>query len=366
MKVVCDGLNLSIAASNAVKAISGKTTSQVLEGIKIKAEKDSLTLLGTDLEIAIEQKIPAEVLIEGEVVVPGKYFLDFIRKLNNEQIELSLVNNNCLKIKYGDSEGTLQCYNADEFPSFDRVQFGDSFSLIQKELRDLINKSTFCAAQESSRPILQGVLFEVDDYTLTAVALDGYRLALVKKPLEQSTNKMSVIIPARSLGEIAKLLDKDDNPVTLCIEKNKLMVEIENVTIITRLLEGEFIMYQNIIPKEFISSVNFNKSQLEEGLERASVLARGLKNNLVTFDIKDKSANIISTSEIGNIKEKMNVNLIGKDIAISFNPKYITEALRVLNDEYITLMLNQSTSPAIISPLNSDESLFMILPIRTA
>lgn len=366
MKVICDGLNLSIAASNAVKAISSKTTSQVLEGIKIIAKNDNLTLIGTDLEIAIEQKIPADVLIEGEVVVPGKYFLDFIKKLNNEQIELSLINNNSIKIKYGDSEGILQCYNNDEFPSFERVRFGESFSLLQKELKDLINKSTFCAAQESSRPILQGVLFEVDEYTLTAVALDGYRLALVKKPVEQATSKMSLIIPARSLNEISKLLDSEESPVTLCIEKNRLMVEIGNITIISRLLEGDFIMYQNIIPKEFNTNVNINKGQLEEGLERASVLARGLKNNLVTFDMRENVANIISNSEIGNIKEKMPINLVGKDIIISFNPKYITDALRVLNNEFITLMLNQSTSPAIISPLNSDECLFMVLPIRTA
>lgn len=366
MKAVCDGFNLSVAATNVSKAINGKTTSPILEGIKIVAKNDSLILMATDTDIAIEQKINAEVFIEGEVVVPGKYFLDFIRKLNNEQIELSKAENNCLKIRYNDSEGVLQCFKADEYPSFERIEYGDSFSLIQKELKDLINKTIFCAAIEDSRPILKGVLFEIEEFSLTAVSLDGYRLALVKKPLEQATSKMNVIIPARSLSEISKLLDKEENPVTIYIEKNKLMVEIDNVTIITRLLEGEFIKYGNIIPKEFNSSVNFNKAQLEEGLERASVLARGLKNNLVTFDIKDKLANIISVSEIGNVKEKMNVSLIGKDILISFNPKYITDALRVLNDEYITLKLTTSTSPAIISPLNADDCMFMILPIRTA
>ncbi len=365
MKAICDGLNLSIAASNAVKAISGKTTSQILEGIKIKAEKNSLTLCGTDIEIAIEQKIPAEVLIEGETVVPGKYFLEFIRKLNNEQIELSDSNGN-LRIKYNDSEGVLQCYSSDEFPQFERIKFGESFSLLQKELKDLINKTVFCASIDTTRPILQGVLFEVDEYSLTAVALDGYRLALVKKPLEQSTTKMSIIIPARALSEISKLLDDSESPVTVYVENNRLMVDVKNITLITRLLEGEFIMYNNIIPKDFSTSVNFNKGQLEEGLERASVLARGLTNNLVTFDIKEKSANLVSVSEIGNIKEKLNVNLIGKEISISFNPKYIQDALKVISEEYVTIMINTPTSPAIISPLNSNETLFMILPIRTA
>lgn len=366
MKAICDGLNLSIAVSNVSKAISGRTTSQILEGIKIKAEDDHLVLTATDTEIAIEQKIPAEVLIAGEIVVPGKYFLDFIRKLNNEQIELSFINNNCLKIKYNDSEGVLQCYKADEFPSFEKLTLGDTFSLIQKELKDLISKTVFCSATEDSRPILKGVLFEIDDYQVTAVALDGYRLAVVKKPLEQTSTKVNLIIPARSLVEISKLLNNDENPVTLYIEKNKLMVEIDNITIISRLIEGEFILYKNIIPKEFLNCVNFNKNQLEEGLERASVLSRGLKNNLVTFDIKEDSANIVSISEIGNIKEKIPVKLEGKEISISFNPKYIADALKVISCEHISLKLNTSTSPSILTPINSTDELYMILPIRTA
>ncbi|MEG2002917.1 MAG: DNA polymerase III subunit beta, partial [Clostridia bacterium] len=211
MKAICDGLNLSIAVGNVSKAISGRTTAPVLEGIKIKAEKDYLILTATDTEIAIEQKIPAEVFIEGEIVVPGKYFLDFIRKLNNEQIELSLINNNCLKIRYNDSEGILQCLKADEFPAFDKLLLGDTFSLIQKELKDLIQKTVFCAAVEDFRPILKGVLFQIDDYQVTAVSLDGYRLALVKKPIEQTSTKVNIVIPARSLIEISKLLNNDEN-----------------------------------------------------------------------------------------------------------------------------------------------------------
>ncbi|MEG2002702.1 MAG: DNA polymerase III subunit beta, partial [Clostridia bacterium] len=181
-----------------------------------------------------------------------------------------------------------------------------------------------------------------------------------------TSTKVNIVIPARSLIEISKLLNNDENPVTLYIEKNKLMVEIDNVTIISRLLEGEFILYNNIIPKDFVTSVNFNKAQLEEGLERASVLSRGLKNNLVTFDIKEESANIISVSEIGNIKEKLPVKIEGKELSISFNPKYIADAIKVISEDYLTLKLNTSTSPAIICPLNSSDVLFMILPIRTA
>ena len=177
---------------------------------------------------------------------------------------------------------------------------------------------------------------------------------------------MNVIIPSRSLVEIAKLLDSDENPVTIYIDNNKLMVEIDNVTIMTRLLEGEFILYKNIIPKDFVSTVNFNKSQLEEGLERASVLARGLKNNLVTFDIKEEKCNIVSISEIGNIKEKISITLNGKELAISFNPRYVSDALKSIGVENVKFKFNSSTSPAIITPVDNENTVYMILPIRTA
>ncbi len=366
MKVTCDGLSLSVAVNNVSKAISSKTTNPILEGIKIVASRDSLLLTATDLEIAIQEKIPAEVLIEGEVVVPGKYFSDFIRKLNNEQIELIQGTNNSLKIKYNDSEGTLSTLKVDEFPNFERINFGESFSLIQKDFKDIINKTIFCAATEDTRAILKGILFEIEEYSATVVALDGYRLALYKKDIESATNKMSLIIPSRTLSEISKILDDDEKPITVFVENNKIMIDVGNLTIISRLLDGEFINSKGIIPKSFETKVIFSKNQLEEAIDRANVLSRGLKNNLVTFKIKEKTAELVSVSEIGNINEKLNITLEGKDIIISFNPKYIIDALKVLEDQFVSLSLNTNTAPTIFSPTSNEDVLYMVLPIRTA
>lgn len=364
MKVVCDGLNLGLAASNVAKAINSKSNAPILEGIYIKACEDYLLLSATDLEISIEQKIPAEVMVQGEVVVMGSFFIKLIKKLTNEQIELSLINNNSLKITYGDSEGVIQCMPVEEFPKIEKPEFSESISMLQGELKELINKTVFCSANDDSRPILKGVLFEIDDFKVTAVALDGYRLALVSKAIEETTTKTNIIIPARSLKEIAMLLNNEDQVVVINIEKNRIMVNVDNITIISRLLEGEFILYKNIIPADFSTSVNFEREQFIDSIERASVMLNENKNNIITFDIDEKSCNIKTNSEYGNVNEKLNTTLIGKEIIITFNPRYILEALKAIKEDYITLKINSSTSPSIIEPLNEKDSKFMVLPIR--
>jgi DNA polymerase-3 subunit beta len=365
MKLICDGLDLSEAVLKVIKAAAVKTTNPILEGVKLIAKEDTLTLIATDLEIAIEKKIRADVLEEGELVVPARYFSEFVKKLNNQQIELNLNDKKQLKIKYTDSEGFLQCMDADEYPVIKKIEEGDYFIMLQPELKDLINKTIFSVSVEDSRPILKGCLLEIDDYKITAVALDGYRLALVNKALEKQTGKFSVIVPSRSLTEISKMLSDDiKKTVTVFLKKNYLMVEIDNTLIISRLLEGEFINYAQIIPKEFTSFITINRSQLENGLERASILSKGDKNNLVRLDIKEKLLSLTSTSDIGNIKENITVSLEGKDVVIAFNARYLSESLKAVKDEFIKINLNGSVAPIIIKPSEGGEFLYLILPVR--
>ena len=364
MKLICDGLDLSEAILKVVKAVSVKTTNPILEGIKLTAKQNSLVLLATDMEISIEKTIKADVLIEGETVVPGKYFSEFVKKLDKEHIELSLFNEQ-LKIKYSDSDTIMQVLNAEDFPVIDKHENEMSFTMKQKEFKDMVSKTAFCCCQDESRPILKGCLLEVEDGLITSVGLDGFRLAIVKKNIISMSGKIKVICPQRALTEICRILEKDDEEITIGIQKNLLKVEIENTSITTRLLEGEFIDYKNIIPKEFSSSVVVNREMLAESVERASVLARQDRNSLVKFDIKEKFINILSTSSIGNVNENVLINLDGKDVVISLNSRYVSESLRALNDEFIRLNLNSSVAPCVICPISGDEYLYLILPVRT-
>ena len=250
MQIICDGLDLSDAVLKVSKAISNKTTNPILEGIKLVAEEDTLTLSATDLDLSIEKKIKAEVKIEGETVVPGKFFSEFIKKLSNEKIELELNDKNQLKIKYIDSESFIQCFVTDEYPRFNQISSTESFSITETNLKNLINKSIFSVAVDDSRPILKGVLLEISSNDLRAVALDGYRLAMVNQKLESSTINGSVIVPSRSLSEISKLLGDGNEVVNVFVDNKYIMLETRDTKIITRILEGDFLNYKQIIKKD--------------------------------------------------------------------------------------------------------------------
>jgi DNA polymerase-3 subunit beta len=364
MKVVCDGLDLSIATAQVIKAISNKVTNPVLEGIKLTAENDTLKLAATDLELTIEKVIRADVKMKGETVIPGKFFSEFIKKLTNEKIELELNDKNQLKINYTDSESFIQCYNVEEFPNLNIVNDGNYFSISKIDFKNLINKSIFSTALDDTRPILKGCCFEIEDKFINSIGLDGYRLAFVKKPLKESTLKTSIIVPAKSLTEISKFLEDSDEIVKVYVQKNFLMVDIDNTKITTRLIEGEFINYKQIIPTEFTTSLIINKNVFEEAIERTSILSRVDRNNLVKFDIKDKVLVLTSNSDIGNIKENIGISLKGNDLTIAFNSRYFAECLRTINDEAIKINFNMPSSPCVITPSDSDEYLYLILPVR--
>jgi DNA polymerase-3 subunit beta len=364
MKVFCQGLDLSEAILKVIKAASNKTTNPILEGIKITAEDNTLTLVATDGELAIEKKIIADVKIEGETVVPGKFFNEYVRRLTGEQIELSLNERNQLKIKYTDSEVFIQCLNVMEFPTIQKIDNGEFFEIEQRELKDIIHKTIFSVSLEDTRPVLKGCLFEINENKLTSVALDGYRLALAIKPIKHTTAKTSIIVPGRSLNEMSKLLTDEDSIARVYLQKNYLMLEQDSTKIITRLLDGDFINYKQIIPTEFSTVVTVNRLQIEEALERASILARVSSDNSVKFNVKDNVLTLEAKSEIGNVEENITIALDGQDLTISFDARFFKECLRVTSDEFLKLNLTTSINPCVIKPNEGEEYLFLILPLK--
>lgn len=365
MQIICDGLDLSDAVLKVSKAISTRTTNPILEGIKIVASEDTLTLSATDTELSIEKKIKADVKVEGETVVPGKFFTEFMKKLSNEKIELELNNQNQLKIRYMDSESFIQCFVTNEYPSFNVIDSKDKFSISNLNLKNLINKSIFSVAIDDSRPILKGTLLEINSKQVKAVALDGYRLAMVTEPVIESNVNGGVIVPARSLSEIAKLLNDSDDKVTIFIDSKYIMVDLGDTKVISRILEGEFLNYKQIIATEFTTEVVINKAQLTDALERASLLSKVGQNNLVKFDIKENNLLLTSNSEIGNVKENISINQQGKDLFIAFNARYFMEAFRTNNDDFVKIKFNSASNPCVVVPASGNEEyLYLILPVR--
>lgn len=366
MQVTCEGLDLCDAVITVSRAISAKTTNPILEGIKMVAEEDTLVLSATDLELSIEKKIKAEVKIEGEVVVPGKFFGEFVKKLTNETVELKLSENNLMKIKYTDSETVIQCFPVYEFPSFKKLDSTDFFGVSKKSFKNLINRASFSVAFDDTRPILKGCLLEIENGKVRAVALDGYRLAMTVQKIKESSVSVSVVVPSRSLNEISKLLDEDDEIVNIYIQRNFMMVDLNDCIITTRLLEGDFINYKQIISKDYETKITINKKQLEDALDRASLLSKIGQNNLVQFDLREQNLCITSRSEIGNVKENINIVFAGKELVIAFNARYFMDALKVITDEFVNIKFNQAQNPCVITPFEGEEEgfLYLILPVR--
>ncbi|MBE5749652.1 MAG: DNA polymerase III subunit beta [Clostridiales bacterium] len=363
MKIICDGLDLSDAVLKVSKALSVKAANPVLEGIKITAKGDTLTLLATDMELTIEKTIKADVLMEGETVVVGKYFVDFVKKLEKEQVELSRLFDGQLQIKYSDSESELQVFPAENFPKIEKEDGVDYFEIKQSQLKDVVEKTAFACSSDDSRPILKGCLFEIQDNSLTGVALDGFRMAVVKKEVTASGN-MKAVIPARTLLEITRLLDKEDNIIKVYLQKNSLFVEVENTLLISRLIEGEFVKYNHILPTAFENTVTVNRAAMLNSIERASIVARNDRYNVVKFDIKEEGMTVSAKSEVGTVNENVPINLNGKDLAIAFNGKYIAEFLKIVSDDFINLNLNTAIDPCIITSVSNDGFLYLVLPVR--
>ena len=364
MLVSCQGLELSDALLRVSKAISNKITNPILEGIKIVAEDDTLILSATDTELSIEKKIKAEVKSEGETVVPGRFITEFVRKLTNSTIELEVNEKNQMSIRYEESQSVIQCYNPVEYPGFKKISTNDYFGITKKDFKSAISKTIFAVAIDDSRPILKGVLFNVEDNQVEVVAVDGYRMAVVKKPVKSNVKK-SIVLPARSVSELSKLIEDTDEIINVYIDEYTIMADLGDTKVTSRLLEGQFFNYKGIIPVHYESYVTINKAQFEESIERATLVSRTSNNNSVKLDIKENNICLTSNSELGNLKENIAVTLQGKDIVISFNPRYFHEFLKVVSNDFVKICFNDPSKPCVIVPTTNDEFLYLVLPVRS-
>lgn len=366
MRLYCEGVDLANAVMTVIKATSTRTTNPILEGIKLYADFDVLTLSATDGELAIEKKIPADVKLGGEVVVPGKLFGEFAKKLNSEQIELYVDENNQLNIKYTDSIVHIQCQSAKEFPKIQQIENAQFFEMNQLELKNAIEKTVFSVAQDDTRPVLKGCLLEQDGQTLTAVALDGFRLAIVRVPVHASSAESSIIVPARSLSEISKLLTQDEK-IRVFVQHNYMCIQIDGTKIVSRCLgtKEDFINYKQIIPNNFATTLTISKSQLLNALERAGILSHIGGENCVRYSINGNLMEVSAKSEAGDVKENITISLDGEDLSIAFNINFFMDCLRNIDDDYVILKFNGQINPCFIMPNNvSENSVFLVSPIR--
>ncbi|MBS3995506.1 MAG: DNA polymerase III subunit beta [Alkaliphilus sp.] len=364
MKIICTQKSLAASINIVQKAVSSKTTLPVLKGILLETEENKLKLVGTDIELGIENYIDAEIIKSGSVVIASKILGEIIRKLPDSTVEIEVDQDNNTIFRCENSEFTLLGHSSIDFPELPEVEKDFKYSISQDLFKSMIKQTTFATTIDETRPVLTGVLMEIKDNKISMVALDGYRLALKQGNIKTLTDN-KVIIPGKTLNEVYKILSEEDNDeIEIYFTEKHILFKTQDTRIISRLLEGEFVNYNQIIPREFKSRVSVNTRSLYDSIERASLMAKEGKNNLIKFSIKDEKMSISSNSEMGKVFESLSIKLEGADIEIGFNSKYFIDVLRVIDSEEVYLNFINNVSPCIIKPVDNNNYTHLILPVR--
>lgn len=363
MIFICEKQKLLEGISIVQKAITGKTTMHILDGIYINANGSTLTLIGSDIDVSIETKVEADILKAGKVVIDAKIFGEIIRKLPNSEIKIETLENETIQITCEKSVFNLGYMAADEFPELPSLNEDLKIDVPQNILKNMIKSTSFAIAQDETRPILQGVLFEVKEKTLNLIALDGYRLALKKEFLDTDI-EVEVVIPGKTLNEVSKILEDTEANVQITFTNNHILFNLDKTKIISRLLEGKFVNYRSLLPQEHKITISVKKQDLQNGIERASLMAKDGNNNLIKMDMEDDTLILSSNSQLGKVREEVTINLQGDKIQIAFNSRYLLDVLKSLDEEEVVLEMTSSVTPCIIKGKLADNYRYLVLPVR--
>ena len=363
MKIITTKSILLESINIVQKAVPSKTTLPILEGILFDAKGGKLKLTATDLEIGIETVSNVDVIEPGKIVLSSRMIGDIVRKLPDSDIEIETSEGNLVSIKSEGSKFKIVTLPYEEYPELPAVKKESGIVLKQNILKEMIRKTIFAVSFDEVRPILTGVLFDVSGNELTMVALDGFRMA-VKKNSIINDNNFRAVIPGKTLTEIGKIINEKEENVNIYFSKNHIQVQIEDTIIVSRLLEGEFINYKQIIPSEYKIKIKVSSNLLMEACDRAALFARDSSNNMIKFEINEDLMVIMSNSQNGDVHEELQIQKEGNDIEIAFNAKYFIDVLKVIEGEEITIEFTTNVSPSIIRPINNEDYLYLVLPAR--
>lgn len=346
------------------KAISGRTPMPILEGILMECSNNQIKLTGSDGEISIETYVDAFIEEEGSVVIGSRIFGDIVRKLPNAMVSIDVEGTN-IKITCEQSEFNILGQNTKEYPNLPIVEEINSITISGEKLKEGIKSTEFAVSLDEVRPALTGVLMDIHKESISFVALDGYRMSLKIEDVKNNFER-EAIVPSRSCNELIKIMEEDLEEVTLIFSNNHISVNLGNTVFYTKLINGEFFAYEGLVRREHTKYVKVNRMDFLNSLERASLLAKEERANLVKLDIRDGEILIESNSDIGNVHELVPCEKDGEDLKIAFNSKYLIEGIRTIPTAEIILQFTDAINPCIIQPPEREDYIYLVLPVRLA
>ena len=365
MKFTCEKALLVNAISIASRTVAQKSSIAGLEGIHVKAGM-FLYLSGYNLETGITVTVPADIAEEGECIMPARLFFDIVRKLPDEEVMITVDQNFKVSIRGGISSFTITATSAEDYPELPDVEFENAIKIPQQNLRELISGTIFSVSDNQARPIHTGCLIQVEPDSITMVAVDGYRMALRRYFPEESTERtVSFVVPANALKEVEKILNDTDEPASFTLGRKHILFEMSGVTLVCRILEGDFLDWKRVLPTDNPIKLVANRSKLTASVDRVGlVIAEKLKSP-VRCRFGENMAEFRTTSTIGSAHDVCEMAGDGKELEIGFNCKFFLEALKAVPADEVTLELNHGLSPIVLTPCDGSRKFaYMILPVR--
>lgn len=361
---------------NVMKAISPRTVIPILTGIKVEASHNGITLTGSNSDISIESFIPAEEedkvnvehIEEGSIVLHAKYFPEIIRKLPEDIVSIEVDSSLKTVIRSGKAEFNLNGQDAEEYPLLPKIQTDDTFEMPVNVLKNMIKQTVFAVSTMETRPILTGVNMRLANNRLHFVATDSHRLASREVEIQDAAVQFeNVVVPGKSLHELNKILSDTDELIQISVTNNQIFFRTKNINFLSRLLDGNYPETDRLIPTQSKTKIKMKTKELLHTIDRASLLAKDEKNNVVRLSTEGNMIEISSNSpEIGNVVENISaISMEGEELKISFSSKYVMDALRAIEYDEITIDFTGAMRPFIIRPVEDDSILQLILPVRT-
>ena len=364
MKLLFQQSELLKSVNISMKAVSSRSTLPILECILIDATANEIKLLSNDTELAIETIVPGEILEKGTIAIEAKTFSEIIRRLPNSQVTLETDEKSIVHIRCEKAKFDIPGRSGDDFTALPIVERESSISITQFSLKQIINQTIFSIATNENNKLMTGELFEIRNNQLRVVSLDGHRIAIRNLALKDECPDQKVVVPGKTLNEISRILDGGtEDLVTLSFSKNHMIFEFGVTTVVTRLIDGEYFNISQMLSNDYETKIKVNKNELISCINRDSLLVRESDKMPVVINLSEGTLDLSIDTSMGSMDEQLEIQMEGKDIRIGFNPKFLIDALRVIEDEEVTIYFISPITPCYIRD-DAQSYTYLILPVN--
>ena len=364
MRIICKKSNLVKGVSIVSKAVPSKTTMPILECILIDATKGQITLTANDMELGIETVIEGEIIEKGIIALDAKIFLEMVRKLPDNDVTIETDSSYKTIITCEKATFNIIGKSGEDFSYLPQIERSDSILLSQFTLKEVIRQTIFSIADNFTNKILTGELFEINGNLLKVVSSDGLRISLRRIELKNTYPDKKVIVPGKTLNEISKILSGEiDDIVNIYFSKNHILFEFDQTIVVSRLIDGEYFRIDQMLSSDYETKIKINKKEFLDCIDRATLLVREGEKKPIIIEITDNSMELRIDSAMGSMNENIDIDKEGKDILIGFNPRFLIDALKVIDDETISIYLVNPKAPCFIRD-DEENYTYLILPVN--